>query len=250
MPQTGIRFRFYANLAPSSQSCSPLSSNSFSSEVETTPSTEVVDSLDAVDNFVLQQHFTVPPMRRPARTIRARRPGNDRFRLALIRLRSELGWTQETLAQELSVSPRTLSNWENGYWLPPFRQRIHIVVALRDAPPEQLGPRSRRRPRRQHQSGGRAPSPLVPPGARQRSTKKERAPGDPVHSRADRRRARAAIDPLVRELADEDRHRGQRSPARGRTDPRDVFGSLHATLAGVARAVAVKARKPAASTTI
>ncbi len=241
MPQTGIRFRFYANLAPSSQSCSPLSSNSFSSEVENDSVHGVVDSLDAVVDFVLQQHFTVPPMRRPARTIRARRPETDRFRLALIRLRSELGWTQETLAQRLSVSPRTLSNWENGYWLPPFRQRIHIVVALRDAPPEQVLEAA--------DGLGVSTNPAVEPLLRSFRQAlgeiDEDVPPAPVLPEPTDDALRAAIDPLVRELADEmNIAANDLRRAVGRILA--TSGSLHATLAGVARAVAVKARKPAA----
>jgi transcriptional regulator with XRE-family HTH domain len=53
-----------------------------------------------------------------------------------MRLRREKGWTQDQLALTLGISKRTLSNWENGYWLPPFRQRVHVVLTLRDAPPE------------------------------------------------------------------------------------------------------------------
>ena len=44
--------------------------------------------------------------------------------------------TQDILAARLRVSKRTLSNWENGYWLPPFKQRLHVALALRNAPPE------------------------------------------------------------------------------------------------------------------
>jgi transcriptional regulator with XRE-family HTH domain len=49
-----------------------------------------------------------------------------------MRLRDELGWTQEALAVKLGVTARTLSNWENGYWLPPLKQRLHVLLALRD----------------------------------------------------------------------------------------------------------------------
>jgi transcriptional regulator with XRE-family HTH domain len=40
------------------------------------------------------------------------------------------------LAAKLGVSKRTLSNWECGYWLPPFKQRLHVVLSLRDVPAE------------------------------------------------------------------------------------------------------------------
>jgi hypothetical protein len=38
----------------------------------------------------------------------------------------------------LGVSVRTLTNWECGYWLPHFKQRLHIVLSLRDVPPEHV----------------------------------------------------------------------------------------------------------------
>jgi transcriptional regulator with XRE-family HTH domain len=75
-------------------------------------------------------------MLRPARTLRRNRPETKAFREVLRALRNELGWSQLKLALRLNVSKRTLSNWENGYWLPPFKERLHIVVALRDVPPE------------------------------------------------------------------------------------------------------------------
>jgi hypothetical protein len=52
-----------------------------------------------------------------------------------MRFRDEVKWTQDDLGARLGVSRRTVSNWENGYWLPPFKQRLHVVLALRDAPP-------------------------------------------------------------------------------------------------------------------
>lgn len=58
------------------------------------------------------------------------------FRVLLVQLRQELGWQQDDLASKLQVSKRTLSHWECGHWLPPFKQRLHVVAALRDAPPE------------------------------------------------------------------------------------------------------------------
>ena len=58
-----------------------------------------------------------------------------RFRDAVDRLREEQGLNQAQLARTLGISTRTLSNWECGYWLPPFKQRLHVVLALRAMPP-------------------------------------------------------------------------------------------------------------------
>src|ERR1700721_2360489 len=57
------------------------------------------------------------------------------FRLALQRLRRAQDWTQSQLGAHLGVSVRTLTNWECGYWLPHFKQRLHVVLSLRDVPP-------------------------------------------------------------------------------------------------------------------
>jgi transcriptional regulator with XRE-family HTH domain len=67
---------------------------------------------------------------------RARRAETLNFRVAVRQLRTKMGWTQTQLGARLSVSRRTLSHWENGFWLPPFKQRLHVVLALREAPPE------------------------------------------------------------------------------------------------------------------
>ncbi len=67
---------------------------------------------------------------------RGKRDETNAFRFALMRLRGAMEWTQTDLAGTLSVSKRTVSTWENGYWLPPFKQRVHVVLALRNAPPE------------------------------------------------------------------------------------------------------------------
>jgi transcriptional regulator with XRE-family HTH domain len=64
-----------------------------------------------------------------------RRGEAEGFRVTLMRLRRELGWSQEKLASTLGVTARTLSNWENGYWLPPVKQRLHVLLSLRDMPP-------------------------------------------------------------------------------------------------------------------
>jgi transcriptional regulator with XRE-family HTH domain len=58
--------------------------------------------------------------------------------MTLRRLRDDLGWSQRVLASRLSVSKRTVSLWENGYWLPPFKQRMHVLFALREAPAQHL----------------------------------------------------------------------------------------------------------------
>jgi transcriptional regulator with XRE-family HTH domain len=60
------------------------------------------------------------------------------FRLALQRLRRALKWNQSQLGARLGVSVRTLTNWECGYWLPHFKQRLHIVLSLREVPPEHV----------------------------------------------------------------------------------------------------------------
>jgi transcriptional regulator with XRE-family HTH domain len=69
---------------------------------------------------------------------RRRRSETDRFRVAVMRMRKELGWTQNALAARLGISRRTLSTWESGYWLPPFKERLHVVLKLRDVPPQHV----------------------------------------------------------------------------------------------------------------
>jgi transcriptional regulator with XRE-family HTH domain len=66
------------------------------------------------------------------------KPEADPFRQALLHLREEHGWTQSDLAAKLGVSKRTLSHWECAHWLPPFKQRLHIVLSLREVPPEHV----------------------------------------------------------------------------------------------------------------
>src|ERR1700691_5478105 len=70
--------------------------------------------------------------------VRRRRDEADQSRLALVRLRREHDWTQPQLAARLGVSKRTLSNWECGYWLPHFKQRLHVVLSLHDLAPEHV----------------------------------------------------------------------------------------------------------------
>jgi hypothetical protein len=53
-------------------------------------------------------------------------------------MRDALGWNQHVLASKLNVSQKTLSNWENGYWLPPLTQRVHVVLSLHAGPPEHV----------------------------------------------------------------------------------------------------------------
>ncbi len=78
-------------------------------------------------------------MRRDQPYVQPRRSGETAaFRRALQRLRAEQSWTQAQLGAHLGVSVRTLTNWECGYWLPHFRQRLHIVTSLRNAPPEHV----------------------------------------------------------------------------------------------------------------
>jgi transcriptional regulator with XRE-family HTH domain len=60
------------------------------------------------------------------------------FAGALLALRGHMEWTQAQLGARLGVSRRTLTNWECGYWLPPHKQRVHIVLALKEAPPAHI----------------------------------------------------------------------------------------------------------------
>src|SRR3984957_9362968 len=60
------------------------------------------------------------------------------FSQALLRLRGELKWNQHELGAHLGVSVRTLTNWECGYWLPHYKQRLHVVLSLRHVPPEHV----------------------------------------------------------------------------------------------------------------
>ena len=60
------------------------------------------------------------------------------FGEALVELRRAMGWTQGELGARLRVSRRTLTNWEGGYWLPPLKQRPHVVLALTEAPPDHV----------------------------------------------------------------------------------------------------------------
>jgi len=75
-------------------------------------------------------------MRARGRYVSPRRSGETAaFRQALQRLRGAQQWTQSQLGAHLGVSVRTLTNWECGYWLPHFKQRLHVVLSLRNVPP-------------------------------------------------------------------------------------------------------------------
>jgi len=123
-----------------------------------------------------------------------------------MRLRRELDWTQSVLAAKLRVSKRTVSNWECGYWLPPFKQRLHVLFSLRDAPAEYvieiadgLGVSADPsvgtflQPYRDALDG--APPADVAPSPEPEPEPPPRVPVDPV-------RLREAIDALVRDAAD------------------------------------------------
>ncbi len=60
------------------------------------------------------------------------------FHYALRSLRRELGWNQHALAARFGVSVRTLTSWECGYTLPQPKQRLHVVLSLREAPPQHV----------------------------------------------------------------------------------------------------------------
>ncbi|HEY2513197.1 MAG TPA: helix-turn-helix transcriptional regulator [Polyangiaceae bacterium] len=122
------------------------------------------------------------------------------------RLRGEVKFNQDTLACRLGISKRTLSYWENGYWLPPFKQRLHVVVALREMPPqyvveiaEALGVASdpavatMLQPFRDALDEEDAEPVVAPPPL------PAAPPPPPRPSEAE---VRAAIDPIVREAAD------------------------------------------------
>ena len=39
-------------------------------------------------------------------------------------------WSQSDFALRLGVVRRTLVYWENGYWLPPEKERLHLVLLV------------------------------------------------------------------------------------------------------------------------
>jgi len=71
-------------------------------------------------------------------TTRRRISEAERFSQALLSLRKERKWSQDTLARQLGVSKRMVSNWECGYELPHFNKRAHVVVSLLDQPPQHV----------------------------------------------------------------------------------------------------------------
>jgi DNA-binding XRE family transcriptional regulator len=87
-----------------------------------------------VELSVRAPRFLSGPFERASMSPR-RRDEAQAFRTTLSRLREEVGWTQELLALKLGVSRRTVSHWESGHWLPPFKLRAHVVLALQEAPP-------------------------------------------------------------------------------------------------------------------
>ena len=58
------------------------------------------------------------------------------FAVALMYLRKAMRWTQQELAVRLGVSRRTLVSWENTHWLPPHKQRLHVVLTIGESSPE------------------------------------------------------------------------------------------------------------------
>ncbi len=61
-----------------------------------------------------------------------------KFASVLRAIRTQMGWKQPAMAQRLGVSRRTLVSWECGYWLPPPKLRVHLVLALKEASPRWL----------------------------------------------------------------------------------------------------------------
>ena len=57
------------------------------------------------------------------------------FAVTLVYLRKAMGWTQGDLAVRLGVSRRTLVSWENTHWLPPHKQRLHMVLTIGKSSP-------------------------------------------------------------------------------------------------------------------
>jgi transcriptional regulator with XRE-family HTH domain len=167
-----------------------------------------------------------------------------------MRLRTDLGWTQDKLGAHLNVSKRTLSNWECGYWLPPFKQRLHVVLSLRDVPPahvleiaDALGVSADSavepflKPFRDALYGPEEPEPAAVVVA---------PPAPPPRPRPSPEALRAALDAVVREAADT-----MNVPA---NDLRAAIGralassaELGATLEEVQGAVAVRSAKTKAA---
>ncbi len=134
---------------------------------------------------------------------RPRRKSEARdFAVTLQLLRREMKWSQDTLARKLGISRRSLVSWECGYWLPPHKQRMHVVFALRDVPPQfvlgaavALGV-----------SDDEAMAPLLAPfeAALEGDDDDENAapPPPPPAPRPEPENLRTAVDAAVREAAD------------------------------------------------
>jgi transcriptional regulator with XRE-family HTH domain len=132
-----------------------------------------------------------------------RRSETDKFRMALMQLRAKHKWTQETLASKLGVAKRTLSHWECGHWLPPVRQRLHVLLALHDVPPEYVlevadglgisADPAAQSFLQQYEDALDPPEPVAPPAPV--VVAPPRVPIDPE-------RLRASMDTLVRDAAD------------------------------------------------
>jgi transcriptional regulator with XRE-family HTH domain len=129
-------------------------------------------------------------------------------------LRGHNEWTQPQLAAKLGVSKRTLSNWECGYWLPPFKQRLHVVLALRDVPPEHVleiadglgvSVDPAVTPFLQPFRDALNPPPVVEavaPVAPPSLPPPEPPPAEPPRPRVDAQQLREAMDSVVRDAAD------------------------------------------------
>jgi hypothetical protein len=58
------------------------------------------------------------------------------FATAMLHLRGWLDIDQATMAARLGTSTRTLSDWENAYAMPPANQRIHFLYVLDTLDPD------------------------------------------------------------------------------------------------------------------
>jgi transcriptional regulator with XRE-family HTH domain len=67
-----------------------------------------------------------------------RKPGAEHVAGLLRGIRDMMGWKQPEMAARLGVDPKTLGNWENAYWLPPAKLRLHVLASLHEVPREAL----------------------------------------------------------------------------------------------------------------
>jgi transcriptional regulator with XRE-family HTH domain len=175
------------------------------------------------------------------------------FRQSLLDIRRQQDWTQAKLARVLAVSERTLSGWESAYWLPSFKQRLHVVLSMRNLPPERvlqvadaLGV-----------SADEAVAPFLqpfrdaldpPPPPADPAPPPPPAPvAAPLRIPVDARALRDAIDAVVRTAADDlDVRPGD---LRAVLKSALVASSAHgATVEDIAAALAVAKKRPAATT--